>query len=153
MALSRNQFLFLVGCALLWAVMSCTHANSTPFAPAAGGVSIISAQNRIHRDARVENLAPGMWRSIFQVPSNRWLVITDFDYVVEGIGELRLSEYDGVDFETRRETYFMRREGGYHSESGMIFAPGTDVVFENRAISGGILDDIGYTFSGYLLAN
>lgn len=153
MALSRIQILFLIGIASLWAIGSCTHAQSSPFAPPATGDSIISAQNRVHLDARVENLAPGDYRSVFTVPANRWFVLTDFDFVVEGIGDLRLSEYDGRNFVTKRENYFMARDDGYHSESGMVFRPGTDVVLVNRAFNVSVLDDIGYTMSGYLLAN
>lgn len=153
MALSRIQILFLIAIGLLWAIGSCTHAQSSPFAPPATGDSIISAQNRVHVDARVENLAPGDYRSIFKVPANRWFVLTDFDFVVEGIGDLRMSEFDGQNFVTKRENYFMARDEGFHSESGMVFRPGTDVVLVNRAFAVSTLDDIGYTMSGYLLAN
>ena len=129
MALSRIQILFLIGIASLWAIGSCTHAQSSPFAPPSTGDSIVS------------------------VPANRWFVLTDFDFVVEGIGDLRLAEYDGRTFVTKRENYFMARPEGDHSESGMIFRPGTDVVIVNRAFNVSTLDDIGYTMSGYLLAN
>ena len=153
MAFSRAQVLFLISCALLWGIISCSNATGTVFAPPASGSSQIPASVRVHLDGLVEDLVAGTWRSVYTVPSNKWLVITDFETSIEGIGEIAISEMQLGKFTTKRERYFVKREAGYHSESGMTFRPGSQVVFVNRVITSTVLDDIGYSFSGYLLAD
>jgi hypothetical protein len=153
MAFSRAQVLFLISCVLLWGVISCSHANGTAFAPPAGGSSQIAAGDRVHIDSQVNDLVAGTWRSIYTVPTNKWLVITDFDTSIEGNGEIAIAELMLEKLTTKRERYFVKRESGYHSESGMTFRPGSQVVFVNRVITSTVMDDIGYSFSGYLLAD
>jgi hypothetical protein len=153
MAFSRAQILFLISCVLLWGVLSCSHANGSAFAPPASGSEQIPASDRVHLDNRVEDLVAGTWRSIYSVPSNKWLVITDFDTVVTGLGEIAICELLGETLTTKRERYFVKRESGYHSASGMVFRPGSKVVLVNRVVTSTVMDDIGYSFSGYLLAD
>ncbi len=80
-------------------------------------------------------------------------MITDFDTVVTGLGEIAICELLGETLTTKRERYFVKRESGYHSASGMVFRPGSKVVLVNRVITSTVMDDIGYSFSGYLLAD
>lgn len=133
--------------------MSCSRANGTAFAPPASGSSQIPASDRVHIDSLVDDLVAGTWRSIYTVPSDKWLVITDFETLVTGLGEIAIAELVGEKFTTKRERHFVKQASGYHSESGMIFRPGSKVVFVNRVATSNVMDDIGYSFSGYLLAD
>ena len=133
--------------------MSCSHANGTAFAPASDGGSQIPASDRVHVDSLLVDLVAGTWRSIYTVPSDKWLVITDFDTSITGLGEIAIAERLGEKLTTKRERYFVKRESGYHSDSGMTFRPGSKVVFVNRVVTSTVMDDIGYSFSGYLMAD
>jgi hypothetical protein len=121
MAFSRAQVLFLI---------SCTRANGTAFAPPASGSSQIPARDRVHIDNQVNDLVAGTWRSVNTVPANKWLVITDFDTSISGIGEIAIAEFMLEKLTTKRERYFV-----------------------NSVITSTVMDDIGSSFSGYLFAD
>lgn len=153
MAFSRAQLLFLACLGLLWAVFSCSRAQGIATPPSTGGGNV-AASDRVHVDARVEDVLPGTYRVLYTVPSNRWLIVTDLEIFSEGLGQLQLEELAGQTFTCVRSNYFLGKgEAGYHSDAGMRFRPGSRVVIRNLNLINAVKEDIGYTFSGYLLAD
>lgn len=109
------------------------------------------ATARIHLDDTVENFFADTTRRLYEVPANRYFVLTDLETLVEGEADVALAELRNGVAVTKREVYFMRKEAGFHSDTGIVFRPGSEVVLINRLPFSGVPADVGFSLTGYLL--
>ena len=88
---------------------------------------------------------------LYQVPTDRWLLITDFE--TSG-GTCQLVEIDGATETVKRGPFFFNSGAGgpvpfegLHSSVGLAFAPGTQVALRNTS---GVDTVVAFTLTGHL---
>jgi hypothetical protein len=94
-------------------------------------------------------LPPGGSVTVATVPTNRWLVITDYDQtygfnvdLVEDLaGVVTVKRHDITDFNSNTDRF--------HSSVGLSFAPGSQVVLRNRGLAN---TSMSYHLAGYWVA-
>ena len=94
------------------------------------------------------SLPPGGSVTVATVPTNRWLVITDYDQV-NGFNVDLVENLAGVVAVKRHDMGNLEGQDRFHSSVGLSFAPGSQVVLRNR---GTFNVGVSYHLSGYWVA-
>jgi hypothetical protein len=102
------------------------------------------------------SLNPGTSVMVYTVPSDRYLVLTDFEITEIGANMISLFEDANGSTTVKRGFYFNQRLPQtalqpYHSAVGLTFAPGSSVVLRNTTTQGQ-QTGVAYTMTGYFAA-
>ena len=123
--------------------------DSDPLALSAASAMVTwpPAPTRIINLSSVATMNPGDVQSVYQVPLDAWLVVTDADKVSVrvDIGDFGVMSQGGYQHLLNATDFF----DGYHSATGIAFAPGSQVAVANQHPS--LTQMVWWDITGYLV--